>query len=36
MENLYPIKAEYNKVKEQLVIATRKDIRFIGIKDGKV
>jgi len=35
-ENFYPIKAEYNKILEQLIVATRKDIRFINIKDGKV
>ena len=27
---------EYNRVKEELVVATRKDVRFINIKDGRL
>ena len=36
MQNIYPIKVEYNRVKEELVVATRKDVRFINIKDGRL
>lgn len=36
LQNLYPIKCEYNKVKEELIVATRKDVRFINIKDGRL
>ena len=36
MQNIYPIKVEYNRVKEELVVATQKDVRFINIKDGRL
>ena len=35
-DDLYPIKAEYNKVKDEIVICTRKDVRFISMRDGRI
>ena len=34
MQNIYPLKVEYNRVKEELVVATRTDVRFKYIFSG--
>ena len=35
-ENLYPIKAEYNYLQDELVICTRKDLRFLDLESGRI
>ena len=35
-DELYPIKVEYNFMREELVVCTSKDIRFINMKVGRI
>ncbi|EGR34417.1 RNA recognition motif protein, putative [Ichthyophthirius multifiliis] len=35
-EEFYPIKIDYNSYKKHIIISTRKDLRFLDIKTGKI
>ncbi|EAR85821.2 WD domain, G-beta repeat protein (macronuclear) [Tetrahymena thermophila SB210] len=35
-EDIYPIKVEFNMMKQEMSICTRKDMRFLRMKDGKI
>ena len=35
-DEMYPIRTEYNKVKDTIVVCTRKDVRFIDAKTGRL
>ena len=34
-EDLYPIRVEYNTAKSELLVCTRKDVRYVDLKRGK-
>jgi hypothetical protein len=35
-EEVYPIKVEFNYVNDELIVCTRKDLRFIDLEKGKI
>ena len=32
---MYPIRVEYNELMEEFICCTRKDVRFVGLNNGK-
>lgn len=35
VDSLYPIKVDYDPLKQELIVATRRDLRFLDVKTGR-
>ncbi len=35
-EDMYPLRAEYNRAREEIIVCTRKDVRYIDARDGRI